>query len=670
MPSASVQAMTRSPTTLQTSAAPSSSSSRPPLTHRTSSSLASREEQASINAILQRTIDETNFIRAQREAFEALNDAALARAIQESERTAAEDAARRRRKESISHSVTSAAAPSELARAIQESERTAAQDAGRRRRESVSATQPVASTSNVPISSVSQPSAAHHSTDEEAARRLARTWNVDALQPALLASTPPSAVSPLASPSRPRLPHASHSVAPSSPSSNSRTPTRPPTTRHESIPITRRPSVSRSAAPVSTSPSTSTSPLGVTSSSSFRARGSSADAGVASSRPNPLPRGTSSSSIPRVDRRASRDQFSSSREQPSYSREQPSQSMPVPLKRASASARDIRNGLSMSPTKNSPPVEPSRKRHRGLSPEHESLESRELFTATRACSRCGNAIVSPRTPVNADEPQASFSPCLHLTCSSCSAVHCRGCFTVVSCSRDCKGGNSCTLKSCCDEVKAIAIFEILGKFDNEYTAQATLLGRDERQVRGEFIKLVMTKGDRVLSHRFAWTLDKTLKPLVAWLEAAQASGGRIHPTIQRLFSVSYLLEVIHFFLANDSRWDWVFMHELLTSILNLLRVMVDCGLGPLLAEPLRNIEQSCGLHCWIWDRGFVTWESEDIAGEEKPVRSPPVYDLLKGQRRELTGFVREIKDGLAVEKANELSDGISYLLLQQMVGGV
>ena len=70
-------------------------------------------------------------------------------------------------------------------------------------------------------------------------------------------------------------------------------------------------------------------------------------------------------------------------------------------KKVSASTRDLRLGLTMTPT---PVVTPTtrpttRSRAQNISPEHEPSHHRDFFTASRRCSRCREVIKSPRSSV-------------------------------------------------------------------------------------------------------------------------------------------------------------------------------------------------------------------------------------------------------------------------------
>ena len=70
-------------------------------------------------------------------------------------------------------------------------------------------------------------------------------------------------------------------------------------------------------------------------------------------------------------------------------------------KKVSACARDLRLGLTMTPTLVvTPTTRPAtRSRAQNISPEHEPSHHRDFFTASRRCSRCREVIKSPRSSV-------------------------------------------------------------------------------------------------------------------------------------------------------------------------------------------------------------------------------------------------------------------------------
>ena len=160
-------------------------------------------EEDGFSAGVLKSVDKDAFLAAQRQALAAFDDAALAKALQASEETAAEEARKRR-------VATAVAPPSD--------ERTPLN----------TTIPPPSAPIRVPVQHQNE---SRYITDEEAARSLARSWRVDALQPALLDSSAIAAVSipassfnhaqsPSASASAFVTPHVSISTSP--PRENSR----------------------------------------------------------------------------------------------------------------------------------------------------------------------------------------------------------------------------------------------------------------------------------------------------------------------------------------------------------------------------------------------------------------------------------------------------------------
>ena len=114
-----------------------------------------------------KSVDKDAFLTAQRQALAAFDDAALAKALQASEETAAEEARKRR-----------AAAPAHVPPSDD--------------RMPLNIIPPPSAPVQVPVQHQNE---LRYITDEEAARSLARSWRVDALQPALLDSSAIAAVS-------------------------------------------------------------------------------------------------------------------------------------------------------------------------------------------------------------------------------------------------------------------------------------------------------------------------------------------------------------------------------------------------------------------------------------------------------------------------------------------
>ena len=70
----------------------------------------------------------------------------------------------------------------------------------------------------------------------------------------------------------------------------------------------------------------------------------------------------------------------------------------------------------------------------------------------------------------------------------------------------------------------------------------------------------------------------------------------------------------------------------------------------------------------VWDQGAISYEldEEGMMHESSPLRD--VVKQLEAYRRPLRSLLDKIQFEATVEKVNNLCDGISYLMLQQVVG--
>jgi hypothetical protein len=280
-----------------------------------------------------------------------------------------------------------------------------------------------------------------------------------------------------------------------------------------------------------------------------------------------------------------------------------------------------------------------------------------------------------------------FSDLIHLFCSSCRTCYCRGCFAVARCpSKDCSGGSTCTVRNCCPEVRAVAIFEALSSFDSIFASEAGFTASahtGSKQHRQAYIKLLISKADKKM-RKFEDALVRTLMILSVWLQAPTrtaasrsdeeeegCAGVELHPSIARLFSASYLPEVVHAFLSNNNVRDWVAHSETYLAMLDTLRRVSDSrGLSVVLSEPILHVDRSPGLQRLVWDQGAISYELDE---QGRMLESAPLRELVKqleAHRRPLRQLAEKIQFDPTVEKVNNLCDGMSYLLLQQVVGCV
>ena len=90
------------------------------------------------------------------------------------------------------------------------------------------------------------------------------------------------------------------------------------------------------------------------------------------------------------------------------------------------------------------------------------------------------------------------------------------------------------------------------------------------------------------------------------------------------------------------------------------------GLSGIVKEPVRRVEESCGVQAWMWDRGEVVWVRGGAEGEGS------LGDAVKRLERDRQGLERygnKFKFAAMAEKIETLCEGILYLLFQQLVGG-
>ena len=256
----------------------------------------------------------------------------------------------------------------------------------------------------------------------------------------------------------------------------------------------------------------------------------------------------------------------------------------------------------------------------------------------------------------------------------------------------CHGGAGCALWSCCSAVRAIAVWEALRAFDWVFSIEAgftpagkdqqvTMLGREPREA---YVKLLISKADKSM-RRFEDAFVRTLRVVCSWLQPPSSSAPSDEPVdyeqiekdrlaheglLTDLFSNSYLLEVVHAFLSNNNVRDWISHSETYLVILELLRKMGDSGLGGVLSTPF-------GSDAGTKSSAPNTSTTSTVYNAFAPPATaslPPMSlcDLVKqleAHRRPLMALAGKVQFSATVEKVNNLCDAISYLLLQQVVGG-
>ena len=193
---------------------------------------------------------------------------------------------------------------------------------------------------------------------------------------------------------------------------------------------------------------------------------------------------------------------------------------------------------------------------------------------------------------------------------------------------------------------------------------------------------------------FEGTLVGTLRSLSNWLllaaslsssasasESESSPGSGIHPSIPHLFAVSHLPSVMYAFLSHTlgAGRDWVVHSEIYVALMDAIKHLASSstpssggsGLSGIVKEPVRRVEESCGVQAWIWDRGEVVWvRGTDTEGEGEDGRSlGDAVKRLEMHRQGLERYGNKFKFAAMAEKIEMLCEGISYLLFQQLVGG-
>ena len=245
-------------------------------------------------------------------------------------------------------------------------------------------------------------------------------------------------------------------------------------------------------------------------------------------------------------------------------------------------------------------------------------------------------------------------------------------------------------------MRAIAIWEALGAFDAVFAAEAAFQVSESaqhqgvgRQHRETYVKLLISKTDKSM-RRFEDAFLRTLRVVGSWLQApssSSASGddddgddGESHETLLAHFLLSsFLLEVVHLFLSNNAVRDWIAHSETYLGILDLMKKMLDYGLGSVLRErvyaappspPSGPTTPGAGVYNpFASVSAAPSTYSSTLSGAGAAVSLSDLVKQLETHRTSLRDVTSKIQFPITVDKVNKLCESISYLLLQQMVGG-
>ncbi|KAI0828834.1 hypothetical protein BC628DRAFT_1408922 [Trametes gibbosa] len=299
---------------------------------------------------------------------------------------------------------------------------------------------------------------------------------------------------------------------------------------------------------------------------------------------------------------------------------------------------------------------------------------RELFIGERACL-CGSK-----------------------SCHTVVLNHCRACMSPVACQLSCKGkqqDESCSVDTCCTDVRAIALFEAIGGFDRQYLGERTVANERAREAAAKARTMhVNNTGQRGIGYGTGHGADHShdfnntamLNKFDLFSAPSHPSFGRGRGYRRRGHTSSYMqpdrgatrheLSAAHFdqvivralntityylpspysenaqillllsqvpdllasLLRNDSVTDWIARIDVYQAMLALLRRLADCELTlEVLTGPRWEMTRSCGLEDWMWGHGQIVWERDPSNGEL--VAAPPLYTHFKKLTKQCEAFL-------------------------------
>ena len=222
---------------------------------------------------------------------------------------------------------------------------------------------------------------------------------------------------------------------------------------------------------------------------------------------------------------------------------------------------------------------------------------------------------------------------------------------------------------CCTEIRAIAIFEVLGSFDRQFLGErakahsrALVAVRRNNSHKGNTVgpggtgygtgrenfiskapatkSKVESKVDDIVS-RWDKTVVHALATLTELLPAPYSDDPQVydilpHASIGHLLSLSQLPVLLADLLRNDSVTDWISRKETYNAMLSLLRRMADNELTiQCLIGQRWEMDKSCDLECWMWQDGEITWTT-NAKGDPEVV--PPLYSYFKKLTKQSEAF--------------------------------
>jgi len=235
--------------------------------------------------------------------------------------------------------------------------------------------------------------------------------------------------------------------------------------------------------------------------------------------------------------------------------------------------------------------------------------------------------------------------------------------------------------------------------------------------REAFIKDLISKPVGLQARRLEMVFVRCMNLLVDVFTCTPPSSSKFFSmTFVEHFEHSLMPEVVRFYLENTSVKDWITHSDSYTAILDLLRYMFEAGFGEgVLDVGLRRVDESQGLRKWLlvgeetmrWvrrvkdekdvrggemSRGMLKGGAEglvdafsstrknetvssavaaEVNNQDYAVMMGPLKSLIMGLEMHRTSLL-ELLDKVTfmptVEKLNVLCDGISQLVLGQVLG--
>ncbi|TFK69047.1 hypothetical protein BDN72DRAFT_841006 [Pluteus cervinus] len=307
-----------------------------------------------------------------------------------------------------------------------------------------------------------------------------------------------------------------------------------------------------------------------------------------------------------------------------------------------------------------------------------------IFTGKRRCLNCDHRVKSPdKLPMVFPMRCITSQPIimmLHVSCSACDTVYCRGCYRETRCTPNCLGEYPCPiLNPCCLSIPALAIFEILSAFDSIYLADPSLIKPATQESRAMFNDYIMAKGPKGATREVKISeitpLEKaffrTLESLHGWLPRIRHDGKpHLHPAIIHLFASSFFMEVLQRFLERDNEWYWIFHHETYASIVKFLQTVIECGLTTFITSPFPQIYESAGIHEHVWGRREIVWHIDRNTGrvlEREGLTASGMVDKLKTKRDTLVGRKAQTRLPEWVKGMESIVDGLNFFLVSAIV---